>query len=509
MKKLFTAGIFLAYILSFSQNLSFKPKLNHTYTYDMELIVVNSGAVELGFKTQTDTQFIEDNGFSMKLNRIQIKSSGFTIDSKYPENEEDHKKIEHLTSKPFMFKMENGKMILKSHKDIGEIAQIQEILNEFGKYYNPASNSFFKNIVQKEGYTWIETDSISNELFGKKNQEMKFHYTVKSVKSNQIEIHGNSSIYFKNDTTAIAVKHILDKKTGVSQYTKFISHQNFGPTVILINKADDFDAPTMLEEYGYFQPKLQYALMQNEGFNYDPIAYKDRKSPLISDKDFLNMSLKELFKQLSIETFDVPDQYFLSAYKFPVIAKYDSILEGAYVKIDKIKYFDENGATVALKQISSNEYYVPTHLGPFQGDFYQKVPEVTKISADITVFKPTRRKIKTIDSQIDNKQYKVQRIDSVTLISFKKLTNVDYKSFEFFDEKGNKLEAQWIPSMMYSEMINSQEALAQAFIEQAPGENEIKYTMKFVVDNPLIIKFAIYTKELKFNHKVNFFPNKS
>lgn len=509
MKKFFTVSIFLVCTLSFSQNVSFKPKMNHTYTYDTELIVVNSSVIDLGFKTQTETQFIENNGFSMKLNRIQVKSSGFVIDSKYPENEKDHKKIKNLTSKPFIFKMEDGKMILKNPKDIGDIEEIQEVLNEFGKYYNPKANGFFKNIVLKQGYTWVQTDSISDQLFGKKDQEIKFHYTVKNVKSNQFEILGRSSVYINSDTTAIAVKHIFDKKTGVPQYTKFISHQNFGSTVILINKAHDFDAPTMLEEYGRLEPKLRYALIKNKGFNYDPIEYKHDISPLISDEDYLKKSLKELFKHLSIETFGNPDQYFLSAYKYPGVAKYDSIFKGAYVKINDIKFFDENGATVALKQHLSSEYYIPTQLGPFQGDFYQKVPEVAQIYADITVFKPISRKIKTVDSQTDNKHYKVQRIDSTTLISFKKLTNVDYESFEFFDKKGNKLEAQWIPNVMNPEVLKNQETLTQSFIAQVPGENQFNYTLRFAVDNPSIIKFAIYIKELKLNHKGTFFPKKS
>lgn len=509
MKKFFTVSIFLVCTLSFSQNVSFKPKMNHTYTYDTELIVINSSVIDMGFKTQTEAQFLENNGFSMKLNRIQVKSSGFVMDSNYPENEKDHKEIKNLTSKPFIFKMEDGKMILKSPKDIGNMEEIQEILNEFGKYYNPKANSFFKNIVLKEGYSWIQTDSISDQLFGKKDQEIKFHYRVKNVKRNQFEIFGKSTFYSNSDTTDIAVKHILNKKTGVPKYTKFISHQNFGPTVILINKANDFEAPTMLEEYGLLGPKLRHALIKNRGFNYDPIEYKHDISPLISDKDFLNKSLKELLKQLSIETFGNPDQYFLSAYKYPGVAKYDSIFKGAYVKINDIKFFDENGVQVALKQHPSFKYYIPTHLGPFQGDFYQKVPEVTKIYADITVFKPTSRRIKTIDSQTDNKYYKVQRIDSTTLISFKKLTNIDYKSFEFFDEEGNKLEAQWVPNMINLEVTKTQETLTKSFIEQIPGKNEINYTLKFVVDKPSTIKFAIYIKELKLNHKGTFFPKKS
>lgn len=509
MHKLFNFCLILSFGLSFGQELAFKPKLDHPYTYDTELLVINSGIIDLGLKTSIEARFLENNDFSIKLNRIQIKSSGFEIDSKHPETKRDSTKVSNLTSHPFIFNMDDGKITVKSRKNKDDVDKIQDILKEFGKYYNPRANSIYKNIVLKENYSWDHVDSISNTFLDNKGHNLHFHYTVKDISRNHVTVHGKSTIIEDHDTTAIAVKYILDKKSGIPRYTKFISYNLYGSTVLMINKEQNFKAPGMFKEYALIQNKLNQALMTLKGFNYDPMDYNYSYTPLVSDKEVINKAIDEYLNKLSIETFGNTTDYYLSGYHAEGLNELDSILAGTYVQLKSVRFIGENGEIIETERNPLMQYYSLMQIGPFHVDYYQKVPEIVEASAVITAYKPTRRKIVTIGPQTDNSNYEMQVTDSTTQISFKKLINIDYESFQFYDAQGNALQAQWIPNFISPDSANSNEAITQSFIDQAPEEKEILYTLKFVVKRPSKISFAIFTNNLKFKNKKIFISNAS
>lgn len=505
MQKLIFYIVFLAVVKGFGQKLEFNPKKDHPYPFETELVVYNTSSVNLALKTTIETSFLKNDGFSMKVNRFQAKSSIITIDSDKLESlDRDSTKIKEIISKPFIFKLEEGILKLVSHTDIDKIDKAQKALKEFGKYYSPNYNPFYKGIVLKKGYAWSVTDSISSSFIEAKDQVVTFNYTVKDITRKEVTLYGKSKLIRKRDTTNLAVKYIFNKRTGIPLYTKFISHNNDEVSVFMINKLKDYEAPNMLEEFTTIEHDLFYSsFMEYNDFD-NSIEYEYLNEPLLTNKKTLEKAISQALDSLTLNNHTGREgMYYLTDINYFKENVMDSILLGAYSKVNTIKFLDKNGEAISLKSDKNVLYNNPIYIGPYYSDLYQSNPKIEKVELDVTTFKPTKRKTVVLNSNTTHADYDYKIADSIVTFTFnyKEYLNIDYRSFRFFDKNGKELKAKLIPNYIYENLITNGEAFTQKFIEQIPGENKIPYTIKFIVKNASKLSFDILTDDLKFRHK--------
>ncbi|EIJ38462.1 hypothetical protein JoomaDRAFT_1447 [Galbibacter orientalis DSM 19592] len=503
MQKLIFYIIFLAVVKGFGQKLEFNPKKDHQYPFETELVVFNTSRIDLALKTIIGTTFLKNKGYRMKVDRFQVKSPIFTVDSDNPESlGQDSTKVREIISKPFIFIPEEGTLKLVSHTGIDDFDKIQEALKEFGKYHNPSNNKLYEGIVLKKGYSWSVTDSISSEFLNVKSQVVTYDYTVKNITRKEVILYGKSVMEKEYDTTNIAVKYVLDKKTGIPLYTKFVSHENDDVSVFMINRVKNYHAPDMFEEFMTIEPDLYYSsYMKYSSSDNSSIEYEYQKPPLITDREKLEKTIAQSLDSLVIDTYPGRENsYYLSGYLNNSESVMDSLLAGAYSKVNSIQFYDKNGKTINLKPDKNVPYYTPMYFGPYHSGLYQPVPKIEKVEIDITTFKPTKRKTVALNSNMSNTDYDLKIADSTVSLNFKKYMNIDYQSFRFFDKDGKELDAKWIINNMNENLATNGEAFTQKFIEQVPGKRDILYTMKFIVKNASKVTFAILTDDLKFRH---------
>ncbi|WP_335966759.1 hypothetical protein [Galbibacter sp. PAP.153] len=506
MHKLIIFILLFSVVKGFGQELEFNPKKDHPYSFETEFLILKESVIELALKTDIEATFLKDDAsFNMKVNRFQLNSMGFNIDSRNPKSlGRDSTKIRQLTSKPFIFQIDEGTMKLVSHKNMEDANKVQDILKELGKYCNPTYNKLYKDIVLKKGYSWSTTDSISSKLLDAKAQPVTFHYTVENINRKEVIIYGKSTLEEKHGTIYMAVKYILDKKTGIPLYTKYIS---YGDDVItlMINKAENYEAPNMYDEYMAIEPALNYlSYMKYSNLGFDPITYTYKKNPLTTDKEKLEKIIGQSLDSLTIDSPGLSNMYFLSGYRNKNAAVLDSLLTGTYAEVNAIRFIDKNGETMNIKPNTNIKYYTPMYMGPYHPGLYQKEKEsmVAKVKLDITTNSPTKRETVHLTSSVEeDADYHFKLSDSTAIISFKNYLNIDYKSFRFYDKDGNELTAEWVPNYMNESFIVSHDAFTQKFIEQVPGEKKILYSMKFIVKNAIKMTFDVLTGDIKFRYK--------
>ncbi|RNL75227.1 hypothetical protein ED312_21755 [Sinomicrobium pectinilyticum] len=491
----------------FAQKLKFNPKEDHPYAFETEAIVFEQAIFKLALKSDVETTFSENNkSISVKLNRAQVKESSHVLDTRNLEKmgKKDSARIKTTMSEPFIFKPENGKLQLVSHTNVKYLDKIREVINAFGKYYNPEYNEFYKGIVLKKGHSWSVTGAESNKIMGAGNGSVAFHYTVRDINDKEVVVYGKGIAEEQQHTTNIAVKYVLDKETGIPLYTKLITYGDNDRCVLLISKAKDYQAPSALEEFMPIENTLLVKSYKRSNA-FKPAEYSYKKRPLITDKDKLEQLIKQCTDSLKTSISWAKSMYYLSGFgdTGKNIRIVDSLLVGAYSKVNHIYFYNRDGFPVfELKQDRNVKYNTPLFIGPYYSNLYQKPLDITKIEVDMITFTPTKRKTISLTSDTNNSDYNFKISDSSVVMDLKKHMNIDYQSFRFFDREGNELTSKWIPNYKYGRIITDNEAFTQEVLEQVPGEKkETLYSVKFLVGNVSKVTFDILTDDLEFRHK--------
>ncbi|MBU3126026.1 hypothetical protein KN811_21665, partial [Sinomicrobium sp. 2019215] len=493
--------------LGFAQKLKFNPEENHPYAFETEAIVFEQAIFELALKTDVEITFLKKNkGISVKLNRAQVKGSSHALDTRNLEKEgkKDSARMKAIMSEPFIFKPENGKLNLVSHTDIKYFDKPREVIKTFGKYYNPEYNEFYKDIVLKKGYSWSVTGAGADKITGLGDGSVTFHYTVRDINNKEVVVYGKGIAEEQQQTTNIAVKYVLDKETGIPLYTKLITYGDNNRCVLLISKAKDYQAPSALEEFMPIENTLLVKSYKKSNA-FKSVEYSYKKRPLITSRDKLEQLVKQCTDSLKTSISWAKSMYSLSGFgdTGKNIGIVDSLLIGAYSKVNHIYFYDRDGFPVfELKRDRNVKYNTPLFIGPYYTNLYQKPLDITKIEIDMTTFTPTKRKTISHTSDTDNSDYNFKISDSSVVIDLKKFINIDYQSFRFYDREGNELTPKWIPNYKYGRIITDNEAFTQEVLEQVPGEKkETLYDVKFFVDHVSKVTFDILTDDLEFRHQ--------
>ncbi|MCM5662363.1 hypothetical protein [Galbibacter mesophilus] len=482
------------------QELSLLPKTDKVYHYENEIISHEIyGGVDFASRLEYDAQFLSKNELEITPVRFRANTTDTIIDSNkgYNDNSfQSEKTLSKLNSFQYVRADNHFKYGSKSDKQ----DRTEKIIKEVIEANNPIYNSLYENLVLRKGHSWKQTDSIVVDFNRLRKMEIDFNFNVNDITAKEVVVKGNGTITNGNITTDLAVKYVLDRKTGIPLYTKFIAVAKYANDILMISKLTDYEAPSLHEEFFGIKP---YFAMQDRGgqplkphfFDY---MYKEIPSLVDANEDLSNM-VENYINNFSIYEDEQVGFYYLSVSHGATEKEMLPITAGGKIKINNITYFNKKGNVVDLT--SCNLPDSAALFGFYHYNFYEKKPEVYKTSMDVTVWKPQKRKKIEVTSNTENSKYKIWFNKDTVFLEVRK-PDLDGYSFKFYNSKGEEIAAKYSQYFFDQETKVNGESVATRFIDQNMfKKEEFLYRFKFSAEDVSKVTFNVCTSYKKFRFK--------